>query len=179
MGTHYLLPCQCGKKSEIDSNQAGLTVRCACGAELTVPAMRGLASLERVDRAPAPSQAAAATTWGARQGMMFLGGAMAVIAAAAALIFWAQFFEMPTLKPDYQEINREHNEELSLEDSFIHWRERLQTGVEQPEIETGIAMVEQHNEGVMQWEYVCGGFAALGLLLVVVGLLLPSPRSAS
>ncbi|HET6880317.1 MAG TPA: hypothetical protein VFI31_09190 [Pirellulales bacterium] len=176
MATRYLLPCQCGKKSEVDANQAGLTVRCACGAELAVPAMRGLATLEKVESAPAAAPTSAAPAWGARQGVMFLGAAILIVAGLAALFFWIRFVEPVTLRPDYQEVNRERNEELSLEDSFAEWREKLQKGIEIPELEMQLEKYEEYNEGIMQWEFVCGGFAAIGLLLMVVGLFLPEPR---
>ncbi len=72
--TLYYLPCSCGKKIEVDAGQAGLSVRCQCGADLTVPTMRGLKQLEPVE---APSEVVAAETqqanWGARQGVVFLG----------------------------------------------------------------------------------------------------------
>jgi len=51
----YLLPCSCGEQSVVSTAQAGGTIRCACGAELQVPTMRGLRELEPLE----PSSAAA------------------------------------------------------------------------------------------------------------------------
>jgi hypothetical protein len=177
MATHYLLPCQCGKKNEVDSNQAGLTVRCECGADLPVPAMRGLANLERVERAPAAS-VASGMTWGRRQGLIFLGSVLLAFSALAALFFWAQMPSWPVLLPDYQLRNRQNNEQLSPEDSFNEWRE-LQKGIVLPEMEAHLNVIERITSDLMQWEMVCGGVAAVGLLLVVVGLSMSSrPRSS-
>ena len=62
----YLLPCQCGQKLPVDASQAGLRVRCACGAEPQVPTLRGLAALERAtatsSAATAPGSLGAATS---------------------------------------------------------------------------------------------------------------------
>ena len=175
MATHYLLPCQCGKKNEVDSSQAGLTLRCECGSELAVPAMRGLASLERVERAPPPYLAQPAGNWGPRQGLMFLGAAVMAAAALAALYFWWQLPQPVTLMPDYQARNRQGINTLSLEESFDVWH-NLQAGIEQPMIEAQLNVYDRYKEWVMQWETACGAVGGVGLLLVVIGLLMPSKR---
>jgi hypothetical protein len=175
MATHYLLPCQCGKKTEIDSSQAGLTVRCACGSELAVPAMRGLAGLERVERAPTPSQAQPASMWGPRQGMMFLGAAVVVAAALVALYFWLMLPEPVTLLPDYQALNRNNVKQLTLEQTIDRWHE-LRFGIESPMEESKLDNYDRYVEWVMQWITVCGGVAGIGCLLIVVGLFIPSKR---
>jgi hypothetical protein len=180
MATHYLLPCPCGKKTEIDSSQAGLTLRCTCGAELTVPAMRGLANLERLERAPAaPATGPSSSTWGRRQGTMFLGGVILTISALMALYFWMGIPPRPELLPDYEAINRQQNEQLTLEDSFTQWHEILQKGITDPAFEARLDFLDQITERIMQWEMVCGGFAAIGLVFIVVGLLMPSGQQAA
>lgn len=179
MATHYMLPCQCGKKNEIDSSQAGLTLRCACGADLTIPAMRGLVNLERVERAPAALSAEPTRTWGRRHGTMFLGAVILTIAGLMALFFWMAMPPLPVLLPEYQAINRQGNETLSLEDSFSQWHEILQKGITDPAFEARLDFLEQITERDVQWEMVCGGFAAIGLLFIVAGLLIPSERQAT
>jgi hypothetical protein len=50
----FLLPCACGQKTEVSVAQAGQSIRCACGAQLDVPTLRGLRALagsEPVQRA--------------------------------------------------------------------------------------------------------------------------------
>ncbi|MHC4405869.1 MAG: hypothetical protein ACYTG0_40010, partial [Planctomycetota bacterium] len=71
MSAKYLLPCSCGQKIPVGATQAGGGLRCECGAELEVPALRELTQLDRAEvkptrRAPAPS-------WGSRQSVFFLG----------------------------------------------------------------------------------------------------------
>ena len=74
----YLLPCACGDKREVDQTQAGLTVRCHCGAELVVPTMRGLAKLERAT----PGVTVPARTWNRRKGVLFLGACITLVSLA-------------------------------------------------------------------------------------------------
>lgn len=176
MATHYWLPCSCGNKNEIDANQAGLTVRCSCGTELSVPAMRGLADLERVERTAAPAASQTASAWGRRHGVVFLGGVILTLAALLALFFWSRIPPRPALLPDYEAINRQYNDQLSLDDSFALWHELLQKGITDPGLEAQLDIIDRITENIMQWEMVCGGFAAVGLLLIVVGLLMPSDR---
>lgn len=164
MATHYLLPCQCGKKNEVDSSQAGLHVRCECGAELPVPTMRGLSALERIDRAAEKPGAAGGSNWGRRQGLMFLGGVLLAGAALVALFFWSLFPTRPMLQFDY-----EAQQQLSPVDSFAEWRE-LQKGIELPEAEMHVIRFEQITDELWKWEMVCGGIAGVGLLLIIVGL---------
>lgn len=170
MAAHYLLPCQCGKKNEVDSSQAGLQVRCECGVQLAVPTMRGLAGLERVERSAEQTRAAAGGAWGRKQGLMFLGGVLVIGAALIGLLFWSLLPNRPMIQFDYETLQR-----LSLEQSFAEWHE-LQKGVVIPEAEMHIAYYERVTDGLWQWEMVCAGFAALGATLIIVGLALPSNR---
>jgi hypothetical protein len=45
----YKLPCSCGQTIPIEVSQAGQTVRCNCGADVEVPAMRLIRSLPIVE----------------------------------------------------------------------------------------------------------------------------------
>lgn len=176
MPTNYLLPCTCGKKTTVDANQAGLTVRCACGNELAVPAMRGLATLERVEAAPAAvsDQPAAASAWGARQGLMFLGGVIVLGGALAALAIWFLLIPSPiSLQENYQTHSREIINSMPAEDLIARWN-AYRNGIEQEQYEM---MIDAY-EGVVGerrlWIMIAGGFAGFGLLLVVIGLLIPA-----
>src|SRR5487761_135342 len=112
MQTRYLLPCRCGKKIEVDAHQSGLVVRCACGAQQPVPTLRGLAVLERTEAASLPS-APAASGWGPRQGLVFLG---LVVIALSLLSWFALRLNLPdpvTPKENYRELDRDYIGELS------------------------------------------------------------------
>ncbi len=76
----YLLPCACGQKLPVSTRQAGQAVRCACGAPLEVPTLRGLRQLEQAERPAKASRRA----WGARHRAAFVLVALSLAAAAAA-----------------------------------------------------------------------------------------------
>ena len=171
MATNYLLPCQCGKKTEVDSSQAGLSVRCQCGTELAVPTMRGLASLERVETAPRAAAPPLAAAWGPRQGMIFFGSTVLVVAALAAFFFWWQMPNPPMLNENYQEFNRAFIDQRSPEELFDIWHD-LQTGIAQPMWETQLDAYDRTIGEQMQREMVAGGLAAVGLIIVVIGLMI-------
>jgi hypothetical protein len=183
MSTHYLLPCPCGKKNEIDSSQAGLSVRCACGADLAVPTMRGLAALERVENAPRDEPAELGPTWGAEQGMIFLGSTILIVAALGAFGFW--WFKMPEplrLDANYKESHRAIIDQVSQESPeklILIWQD-FRTGIEQQRMEEMLDHYEALTDEVLGWEKVFAGVGAVGLILVVVGLCLraaPPARS--
>jgi hypothetical protein len=80
----YLLPCSCGQKLPVSVRHAGHMIRCACGAQLEVPTLRGLRQLE-----PAEARPQAGRTWGGRQQLAFVlatvAGASLVVAAYLAI----------------------------------------------------------------------------------------------
>ncbi|HEV3338897.1 MAG TPA: hypothetical protein VG125_01025 [Pirellulales bacterium] len=173
MPTHYLLPCPCGKKTEIDSSQAGLSVRCACGAELAVPTMRGLAALQRVESEPRDVPSEPARDWGAQQGLIFLGSTIVVVAALGAFGFW--WFKMPqplTVDVNYKENHRAFIDQVwqqSPEELIPIWQD-FRDGIEKEQIEKMLDRYDALVAEVLGWEKVCAGVGAVGLVLVAVGL---------
>lgn len=177
MKTSYLLPCQCGKKIEVDANQSGLAVRCQCGVEHAVPTLRGLSSLERV---AAPTVAAAPTTrsgWGLRQGLVFLG---LVVIAGSLLGWFALWYTLPepmTLKENYQEINREYIGNLTPETLIAEW-DRYRKSIVEPELAQGMDIYLLYESNYHNSLLLVAIAAATGIVLVVIGLCLrPAPKS--
>jgi hypothetical protein len=78
--SEYLLPCSCGRKVPVSTRHAGQTVRCACGAELEVPTLRGLRELEPAGAAAAPARG----TWENRQRIAFLLAVASLLAIGVA-----------------------------------------------------------------------------------------------
>jgi hypothetical protein len=75
----YLLTCTaCGNQVPVSTGQAGQTIHCPCGAANEVPSIRELRNLE-----VAEVESEAAPAWGRRQGLFFLGGAIAALALLA------------------------------------------------------------------------------------------------
>ena len=171
MSTHYLLPCACGKKTEIDAGQAGLNVRCDCGAQLAVPTMRGLSQLERVESPSAQGRGETQqSSWGARQGVIFLGAVIllgALFPVAYQLYYYPQRPQL--FRTDFKELNAQEIEQATLPQTFELWRE-LKLGFEQqgehPQMQMYIMMEKQAREKLI----ATGAVAAVGLLLIIVGL---------
>lgn len=97
MTIEYLLPCTCGEKLAVDRSQAGLSVRCRCGAELAVPTLRGLAALER-----APAEAEPSQEWGPRQALWLAGGWVAALGVLAVVVLWLMAPRYPQSQIDEQ-----------------------------------------------------------------------------
>jgi hypothetical protein len=179
MPTHYLLPCQCGKKTEIDSSQSGLTIRCACGTELTVPAMRGLAALERLEAAPRAVVSEPGPSWGAQQGFVFLGSTIVVVAALAAFAIW--WFRMPeplALNENYQETNRAIIDQQPPDALIVIWQD-ARNGIEQRQGEEMLDHLDRVIAEVLGWEMIFGAIGAVGLVLVLIGLFMRVGRPAA
>lgn len=123
MTAYYLLPCTCGKKIEVDASQSGLNVRCECGAESTVPTLRGLKELERASAPPADRRSEPpVSNWGARQALMFLGVLILLGAGVPAALQIATYPKPPELVPNFEELNREDIDQATLMQTFELWR---------------------------------------------------------
>lgn len=80
--TQFLLPCECGRKHPVTTAQAGDQLACECGRTVDVPTLRHLTALERVEE----EKSQAATSWGARQGLVFLGAAIVLLAVVGLVL---------------------------------------------------------------------------------------------
>ncbi len=97
MAAQYLLPCDCGATTPVETNQAGNTVICSCGKQLEVPSLRAIREL-----APhGVDDAARGYEWNPAAGLIFVGGMfLAFIGAGVALFMHinsvqAVSFELP------------------------------------------------------------------------------------
>ena len=82
MRTTYWLPCDCGRRLPVETKQAGAVIRCACGAELTVPTLHEMSRLESTATASqSAAHRAAKPIWNKRRAWIFLGAVIAVTAA--------------------------------------------------------------------------------------------------
>jgi hypothetical protein len=94
MKTVFILPCSCGEKLSVDKSQAGLSLRCHCGADVAVPTLRGFAKLEQSTDVAETAK----PEWGLRQGMLFLGSVICVLALVATVGLW---LTQPRLPPQH------------------------------------------------------------------------------
>ena len=170
----YLLTCQCGQKLPVDASQAGLRIRCACGAEPQVPTLRGLAALERATASltgPRPS------AWGPRQAVAFLGLSLLTLAVAAAATLWftsPKFPEFHYDQRDRQDIEQSVNG-LSIQESlelFASMRQDMPPGGELPSIAEYQAKATVHRRCMVATIVVAG----IGGLLLLGALLAPRKK---
>lgn len=115
MPAQYYLPCSCGQKTVVSTAQAGQTLRCACGAALEAPTLRGLSQLEPAPAAPAAEKR---SSWGPRQGVMLLALAVAAVSLGAAAWFWQR--SRPAVLLTAQEA--QEMERLTPVESWRAWR---------------------------------------------------------
>ena len=181
MTAYYLLPCTCGKKIEVDASQSGLNVRCECGAEVTVPTLRGLKELERASAPPADRRAEPpVSTWGARQALMFLGTLILLGAAAPAALQVFTYPKPPQLVPNFEELNREDIDQATLMQTFELWkglRKDFSAEGEIPEMHAYLVMAENARKRLIFLSVVGG----IGLAMAIAGLAMksaPSPEPA-
>ena len=166
----YLLPCQCGQKLPVDASQAGLRIRCVCGAQPQVPTLRGLATLER---AIASSAGPRARSWGPRQAVAFLGLSIFTVAAAAAVVLWFTFPKFPDFQ--YDQVDRQAIEQfvngLSVQESlelFESMRQGMPQGGELPPIAEYQAKATVHRRYLLAMAITAGvgGLLLLGSLVM-------------
>jgi len=178
MTTHYLLPCNCGKKNEVDSGQAGLNIRCSCGAELAVPTMRGLNQLERAEAPPPDRRQAAApqSTWGARQALIFLGLLILLGAALPTLLTWYAYPQPPRLRDDFEKLNRDDITPMTLMQTWELWKSLRKDFAEEPEIPE-MYQYRILAKAARERLIFMGVVGGIGLLLVIAGLLIRPSRN--
>lgn len=92
----YLLPCECGIRIPVGKAQAGEVVSCSCGRRIEVPTLLRLRDLDTIED-DQPLRAAD-SSWDIRNGLIAIGVAITLLAAAGAAYF---FFNRPA-RPDEQ-----------------------------------------------------------------------------
>ena len=162
MRTKYLLPCSCGRKIPVEAIQAGQTVRCTCGAELEIPTMKAVTSLEPAEPASTARKGRSTSTWGAREGRILLAAVITASALGlAAYLQWTQ----PRLA-DVQS--------LSPLQTWAAWQE-LRLGADRrlpPEAEIFYDALRANRH----WLKLALGVATVGLLLLGIFWLAPDRR---
>jgi len=83
MAAQYLLPCECGNTTPIDTSQAGDTVVCQCGQRLEVPSLRAIRELTpHADQADQRKY-----EWSPAAGMIFVGGMLLALVGGGAAAY--------------------------------------------------------------------------------------------
>jgi hypothetical protein len=161
----YLLPCTCGRRLTVTAAQAGDLLLCECGQRVEVPTLRHLAALEQVNDAPPRER-----TWGARQGLIFLGATLIVLAAAAFL--WLQFrepqpFREPLFEHDTSKIDKMTYGDLwKIWPSFEKGIQRTLFGPEAAAFEWNRLEIQQWR----QWRWTAIAVAGAGVIIIAISL---------
>lgn len=161
MPAQYFLPCSCGQKHVVSVAQAGQTLQCACGAKLDVPTLRGLSALEAVPDQVRPAR----STWGPRQGVVLVAGALAAVALLAA--GWLS--QQSRLGVALTSAEAETMDSLTPAQSLQAWRFFSSQGLNSG-FDTA-AMEQAHFAGL--WVYVALAVAALALAVAVLSAAAP------
>jgi hypothetical protein len=97
----YLLPCSCGQKTAVSTAQAGQAIRCACGAEMQVPTLRGLWALEVAEAAGGDKRG---PVWENRHRAAFVFVLGSLVCLGVAAYLWATLPARPTV-PTAKEVS--------------------------------------------------------------------------
>ncbi len=178
--TEYLLPCTCGHKLAVDRSQAGLSAPCPqCGAELTIPTLRGLDRLERAE----PEAGQSAQDWGLRQAVIFLGCVISATALMAAAILWVT---RPIYPQEYQDAlieaagSTDDIDQMPVAALRQLWHD-LQAAPEAPSVAEFRLMVEGFNLSVVMFQrrmMIAVGVLVAGVLLIGTGLMIPKAKAS-
>lgn len=159
MSTQYLLPCSCGSTTPVQTAQAGEQIRCACGAELTVPTLRALRNLP-VDKSDVQPPE---FTWNPGYGLIFLG-ALGILAGVGLIVL----LELTTPKIDFERLRRDHVA-LSPAESWQKWTV-LQGGLPGPPSKDTRAILSRQTGRKRAFFLGCA-VAAAGVAIAVSGYL--------
>jgi hypothetical protein len=162
----YLLPCNCGRRLTVTAAQAGDLLLCECGQRVEVPTLRHLAGLEQVDDAPPRER-----TWGARQGLIFLGATLIVLAVAA--LIWLQFREPQPIREPLFEHDASKIDKMSYGDLWKIWS-NYEKGIQRTLFGPEAAAFEWNRFEIQQWRqwrWTAVAVAGAGVVVIVIGLL--------
>jgi Domain of unknown function (DUF1922) len=171
---HYLLPCTCGRRLTVTAAQAGDQLQCECGQRVEVPTLRHLAALEQVEDAPRRER-----TWGARQGLVFLGGTLIVLAAVALVLLQLReptLIHEPLMQVDMNKINKMTPGELwALWPQFEQGIQRTLFALEAATFDRNRYEISQWR----QWRWTALSVAGAGALVIAIGLFLVPGKHTS
>ena len=174
MSTKYLLPCACGENLMVDSGESGLSLPCTCGAQLTVPTMRGLAKLDKVEvEEDQPAQA-----WGARQRGIIIGAVLLVIGLAIGLT--GTFLPKPTVREVLRHPSDGVIDPLLERDTpdavYVAWVYIQSAGLNAAPPDSIEKLYDRPRRNQTWWAISGYSIAAIGLIMVAMAVLLPKPQ---
>lgn len=161
--TKHLVPCECGQAVAVETTQAGDDVTCACGRQVSVPALRSLRQLPRAD---AVADKPKVRGWSSTQGALFAVGMLlfvcGLVMSAYALLRTFQYDVPPV---DQNSVAQWINviDDLTLDQQWQLWVTARDQGL------------PQHYSNVTVMRAVAASyrrFLSVALAIATVGLLL-------
>ena len=169
----YLLPCQCGRKTPVDSTKAGRTIDCECGARLDVPTLGGLKVLQQVTQ---EKRAVPVVKWAARQRVLLLGIIICILGLGIAGFFTRGRPDPPPHQHRIEHIPK-FVEDMSLMETVQLWG-RLERG-----LPDGLGLEDQRyqqlRQAYLRRTAVALAIAGVGVLVMIVSLFIPKKRVRS
>jgi hypothetical protein len=146
----------------VQSRQAGQLVRCECGNQLEVPTIRGLSQLEQRQGAAAVERPA----WTPRKAMISLGVLITLIGLGfTGYLYW----KMPNVDP----VARGREIETMPAYQIYQWWRYYERGIPQSPSDE-FYITHGYETYLRRWSYFTIGIALVGLLVIVIGAILPA-----
>jgi hypothetical protein len=163
----YLLPCRCGRQIVVEPREAGQTSSCPCGQSLLIPTMLEMTGLE-----PAPTETIrpAERAWRWQHGIVFLGGAMLLLAIGLGTYFHWNRPVAPIDAIDPEAVRQSANK-LSPLQTWHYW-ELMKQGLDR--------RVDQRYAEKISLYHIAQGFAGAlalaGMALIGCGVAIDKKR---
>jgi hypothetical protein len=164
----YLLPCSCGRKTPVETQQSGESIVCACGAKLDIPRLLELKKLEKVVVQVAETRKP--SVWGIGHSILLSGIILVAVVAVLWILLLTYTHSDPyqTMTPDE---TRARFQKMSPIETWETWLYFEQNGLSPHKDRKERYMDELFAQRQMLLVFL-GIFAASGMALIVGGSLL-------
>ena len=158
----HQIPCSCGQIHEVSKTQAGSTLTCSCGLEVSVPTLRELKDFPvTVRQDPQSAELTLASASGARErrtGLIFVLFVAAALFAGLGIYYHQTCPKVPTVE--------------NAETPFEVWQvwQTLRTGIDTPPSRGEMIRTDTIR---MHWRWIviCGSASGLCVLGMLAGVL--------
>ncbi|MDD3470764.1 MAG: hypothetical protein PHE53_12420 [Thermoguttaceae bacterium] len=162
----YILPCECGVKHTVSTNDAGRQLTCTCGKELLVPSLMALRRLEPAVETADRSHHATNDLGHWSRLCRYLGVALGTLGIVCGVIIYQKN------NPFLRDITSE-----TTDQNLYEWWVFLRQGIDTPSTPQELGF-SQHQQ---LWEMLFIGSAGLlviGVALLVLGWILARKAAA-
>lgn len=157
----FRVPCRCSATVPVGLGQAGADVTCpACGAIVSVPRLRELSALEQVESVTNE------WVWQARHAWLFVGSALAAVAAVTAGIL-SQFDGGASQRLPQEAVIRTAIDSADVVTVYKAWLAVKQSGVDRGAIADEI-FVQQAARSVGGVAMLLWGVAVVGAVIAII-----------